>query len=224
MDSPLHNTIKTQRITLLHPYLRHRSNHINSNLYHYGGNNPVKYVDPDGRETEDTAEGKIIHSLISLKYAEEHKNEKVYTNKTMSTIMYKLDLIDKGLGKSDLGVRPDIWNVSTNEMYEIKPVTQSVDIASKQLQGYIELAKKYGLPEVKAGEPTSPGTSGHFVLKELKLSVRYWCPVSGVILYSKNQISQPQTSFSSESNLFSTLILGIMCIGLMKLSGIPIIP
>ena len=50
MDTPLHNTIKTQRITLLHPYLRHRSNHINSNLYHYGGNNPVRYVDPDGRD------------------------------------------------------------------------------------------------------------------------------------------------------------------------------
>ena len=25
--------------------------HINSNLYHYGGNNPVRYVAPDGRET-----------------------------------------------------------------------------------------------------------------------------------------------------------------------------
>ena len=25
-------------------------NHINSKLYHYAGNNPVKYTDPDGRE------------------------------------------------------------------------------------------------------------------------------------------------------------------------------
>ena len=74
MDSPLHNTIKTQRITLLHPYLRHRSNHINSNLYHYAGlgqrqllgNNPVKYVDPDGNDIED------VDSELVMSSANEH--------------------------------------------------------------------------------------------------------------------------------------------------------
>lgn len=29
---------------------RRKFNHINSNLYHYAGNNPVKYTDPDGNE------------------------------------------------------------------------------------------------------------------------------------------------------------------------------
>ena len=27
-------------------------NHINFNLYHYAGNNPVRYVDPDGKFAE----------------------------------------------------------------------------------------------------------------------------------------------------------------------------
>ncbi len=34
--------------------------HINLNLYHYAGNNPVKYLDPDGRFTYDKNDPTII--------------------------------------------------------------------------------------------------------------------------------------------------------------------
>ena len=32
-------------------------NAINLHVYHYGGNNPVKYTDPDGRDIEDIKRG-----------------------------------------------------------------------------------------------------------------------------------------------------------------------
>ena len=32
-------------------------NHINLNCYHYAGNNPVKYVDPDGRKVRKLTDG-----------------------------------------------------------------------------------------------------------------------------------------------------------------------
>ena len=37
-------------------------NHINGNLYHYAGNNPVKYTDPDGKSTV----GVLLFSLVSI--------------------------------------------------------------------------------------------------------------------------------------------------------------
>ena len=193
-------------------------------LYHYAGNNPVKYTDPDGRETDDTLEGKLIHALITLEYQTAHKDDIVYGNKAMSTSMCEMGLVDKGLGKTDLGVRPDIWNVTTNEMYEIKPATQGADVAQDQLISYIVLAGKYGLSGVKAGSSDAPGTSGNLLLSEFGISVTYWSPSPGVILYSKNHLTKPQLNFNLdfETNPCTSIVFTILGLGLMGLTGIPV--
>jgi RHS repeat-associated protein len=46
-------------------------NYVNLHAYHYAGNNPVKYVDPDGKKSNSIMENKIVTAVRS-----ESKNEK----------------------------------------------------------------------------------------------------------------------------------------------------
>jgi RHS repeat-associated protein len=45
-------------------------NYVNMHVYHYAGNNPLKYTDPDGNCAEITRRGNKIEIVIPVRYAE----------------------------------------------------------------------------------------------------------------------------------------------------------
>ena len=171
-------------------------NVVNLHVYHYAGNNPVKYTDPDGRsgETTDTSEGRKIHQKIFNIYKTLHENETVTGNTiSMSRELHKAGKVDKGLGRTDLGLKPDIWNMTTNELYEIKPETQGAKVAREDALLYMSILKKYGESDIHLGSSDAAGTFGFFDLNE-NTSVFYHSPEAGVILYSK--ITNPESDSS----------------------------
>lgn len=134
-----------------------------------------------------------------------------------------MGIVDKGLGKTDLALRPDIWNVTTNEMYEIKPATQGCKPAIEQLGTYITLAAKYGKPGVYAGSSSAKEVEGDFMLNSATY-VQYWSPRPGVILYSKTKIQKPQFDTGLNFNPQTGLVIGILIVGLAVslYTGIPV--
>jgi RHS repeat-associated protein len=79
-------------------------NHVNHNLYHYAGNNPVKYVDPDGRSSifGAIAVTIAIKVIATMPSKEEHYNR----NKHQSSETYNNVSEAVKNGYDRLGLKP----------------------------------------------------------------------------------------------------------------------
>jgi hypothetical protein len=152
--------------------------------------NPVKFTDPDGRADGDVIGpgewdqpgnqptsyyiGNTIHKAITAQYNAAHGNDTVYTNSTpVSTIA--------GTGHEGSGrLRPDIYNASTGDLYEIKSSNDAASAASDLSSKLIAL-KAAGL-SAQPGNSLDAGTYG--VVPAPGGYAEYMSPAPGVIIYS----------------------------------------
>ena len=144
----------------------------------------MRYTDPDGKsETQETSLVRRIHSEILKRYKIQHPNDFVVGNyKSMYSVLFLLDEIDKGQGRTDIGLKPDIWNVTTGDIYEVKPFVEGEDIAEGQASLYMLLLLKYGHSNVQLGKSDDLGVKGAFSIDDK--FVFYESPKDGVILYN----------------------------------------
>jgi RHS repeat-associated protein len=113
------------------------------NLYVYARANPVVFRDPDGREPEgyhieghvhssdpwggeeewQTFAGKAAHILIAWDYRRKNPDHEVYTNFfSIASILRQSGAGDPAKVDKDLrALKPDITDITTKEVYEIKP-------------------------------------------------------------------------------------------------------
>lgn len=122
-----------------------------ANLYAFSLNNPLTYVDPDGRDPSFVAKRGIeAHLVIGATYEAMNPNNEVYTNTVT------IETITGGRSKSQL--KPDIVDLTRGYIWEIKPEGTSEFEAEAQLQSYIREFAKAGI-HLKPGPPLK-GASG----------------------------------------------------------------
>ena len=106
--------------------------HINFNLYHYAGNNPILYLDPDGRAERDNSNVKLSDHFKSDKFGREilyhylYGNEKKcdsedWQNYMRSNETLSLEIATKVLDNFNSLISSNNFEVNWNDKFTIGP-------------------------------------------------------------------------------------------------------
>ena len=142
-----------------------------------------------GEQPESLYIGWMAHALIAQAYKDAHPSELVYANHfPIATILTAFSGSQPGaLNPSFAQLKPDIVNVVTGEIYEIKSMTQWQN-ASLELAMYLAVFRAANVPLIP-GAPLAPGTFG--VIPAPGGFFVYESPLPGLILYAYRPIPLP---------------------------------
>src|SRR6185437_14350604 len=101
--------------------------------YVYVSDNPVSFTDPTGKSVSNFFYGKIVHDKIGDDFVSEDPENRYY-DRAINTIL--------GASVPGGSIRPDLVDMTTEEVYEIKP-TNSAPLGYVQLAGYLIILNKF---------------------------------------------------------------------------------
>jgi RHS repeat-associated protein/uncharacterized repeat protein (TIGR01451 family) len=163
---------RTGRFWSMDPSEGNEEDPLSLHRYLYAANNPVNLTDPTGKSVSNFVYGRIVHQKIGEDFVAEDPALHL-SDRAINTIL--------GVSVPGGSVRPDLTDLGTQEVYEIKP-TNSAPLGYIQLGGYLLILNKFD-PLKRSWTPGgsySPPTP--ISLDQLTIAIVF-PPAGGVIIY-----------------------------------------